>query len=535
MDAARLASLPTAVIVDLDETVLDNSYFQARLLREGRDYSEPAWQAWMQEAAAPVLPGAREFLDAASRAGHRIFYLTNRRCVPLESMPGDPCPAKAATRRNLLALGLPGAGDPQSLLLRGERPEWSSGDKGVRRAWLAASHRIVALAGDDLRDFVDRAVFDARREELSALFGTRWFLLPNAMYGSWERAIAEPACVGVQDAADCARQVLERKYASLETQPSPLVLGDGASPGWSADRDRVRIATWNIEYLLEPATYAALAPSCVAAGGAVPGAERRVPCAIVPRLDRRPEDFATLRRYAAALDADVIALQETDGPGAARLVLPGYEFCFSARPNVQKNGFAIRRGLPFRCEPEYPPISVDDRFRRGVVVTLFPGTRNESVLMNVHLKSGCPAGPIDDPANADCASLAAQVPPLEAWIDEQARTGRRFAVLGDFNRRFSAERGPARNARGALVNVWAELDDRDPPGADLVDVTAKQPFRKCVPDDPYDAYVDLIVLGRDLAARLVRKSFLRVSYTREDARDRRLSDHCPVGIELALQ
>ena len=143
------------------------------------------------------------------------------------------------------------------------------------------------------------------------------------------------------------------------------------------------------------------------------------PCAIVPRLARDDADFAALRRYAAKLDADVVALQEVDGPATAARLFPGHDFCFSQRPNVQKNGFAIRRGLPHRCEAEYLPLSLNDRFRRGVVVTLFPGGASEMILMNVHLKSGCPEGPIGDLANADCASLAAQVPSLEAWIDEQ--------------------------------------------------------------------------------------------------------------------
>jgi 5'-nucleotidase (lipoprotein e(P4) family) len=535
MDPVRLAALPTAVVVDLDETVLDNSYYQARLVLEGREYDEPGWQVWMQEAAATLLPGAREYLDAATRAGHRVFYVTNRRCLPLDSQPLQPCPAKAATRRNLVALGLPGAADPDSLLLRGERAEWSGNDKSVRRAWLGQRFRIVAIAGDDLRDFIDRPVYDGRRAELEPLFGTRWFLLPNAMYGSWERGLAEPACAGVPDPAECGRRVLERKYALLETTPPPLALDGAAGAPWDPRRDRLRIATWNIEYLLDPATYAALAPACVADGGKVPGGERRVPCAIVPRLDRGPEDFAALRRYAALLDADVVALQEADGPGAARQVLPGYEFCFSSRPNVQKNGFAIRRGLPFRCDSEYWPLSLEDRFRRGVVVTLFPETDGAMTLMNVHLKSGCPAGRLGDEGKADCVSLAAQVPPLEAWIDAQAAAGRRFGLLGDFNRRFSAERGPARDQRGALVNLWPEIDDRDPAGADLLDATANQKFVKCVETDPYDAYIDTIVLGSELAPRLVRNSFRRVVYSREDARDRRLSDHCPVAVDLALQ
>jgi endonuclease/exonuclease/phosphatase family metal-dependent hydrolase len=484
----------------------------------------------MEAAAAPAVPGAREFLLAAAAAGHRVFYVTNRECQPAA---GDACPQKTATQRNLQALGLPGAADPASLLLRGERPEWKGSDKSLRRAWLGERHRIVALGGDDLRDFVDRPVYEARRDELSALFGVRWFLLPNAMYGSWEREIAGPPCPAGTPAAECARQVIGRKYARLETDPPPLALpGDR---GWDTARERLRLATWNVEYLVEPSTYAALAGGCVADGGKVPGALRRIPCAIVPRLARDEADFAALRRYAAQLDADVVALQEVDGPAAAARLFPGYDFCFTTRPNVQKNGFAIRRGLPHRCEPEYLPLSLDDRFRRGVVVTLFPGGPHQMTLMNVHLKSGCPEGPISATDSPDCASLAAQAPLLEAWIDAQASAGRRFAVLGDFNRRLSDERGPARDAQGRLQNLWAEIDDRDPPAADLVRVSEKLPFSKCLADDPYTSFIDEIVLGRELASRVRPGGYVRVTYAVSDGRERRLSDHCPVGVDLSLR
>jgi 5'-nucleotidase (lipoprotein e(P4) family) len=530
IDPQRLASLPTAVVVDLDETVLDNSFYQARQARARRDYDDESWNAWMLEGAATAVPGAREFLQAAAAAGHRVFYVTNRECQPAV---GDPCPQKTATQRNLVALGLPGASDPDSLLLRRERAEWSGSDKSVRRAWLGERYRIVALGGDDLRDFVDRPIFEARRDELSPLFGTRWFLLPNAMYGSWEREIAGGACAAGTSADECSRRVLERKYQRLELAPPPLAL-DGARD-WSPARDRLRLATWNIEYLVEPSTYAALAGSCVADGGRVPGALRRLPCATVPRLARDEADFATLRRYAARLDADVVALQEVDGTSAAGRLFPGHDYCFTSRPNLQKNGFAIRRGLPHRCEAEYLPLSLDDRFRRGVVVTLFPGEANEMTLMAVHLKSGCPDGPISDAARSDCASLAAQVPALEAWIDAQARAGRRFAVLGDFNRRLSEERGPARDAEGRLQNLWPEIDDRDPPAADLVRISEKLKFSKCVSNDPYSSFIDEIVLGRDLAARVRPGGYVRVSYSDADARERRLSDHCPVGVDLSLR
>lgn len=217
-DPAALARLPTAVIVDLDETILDNSFYQARRALAGAEFDEPSWDAWMLEAAATAVPGAIAFLQAASRAGHRIFYVTNRAC-PRGTVPGASCAAREATLRNLAALGAPEASDPGSLLQRGDRPEWTS-SKVSRRAWIAERYRIVALVGDDLHDFVDRADHARRREELAPLFGTRWFLLPNAMYGSWERALLSGACTAQMSAAECAAANTARKYATLDTSPS---------------------------------------------------------------------------------------------------------------------------------------------------------------------------------------------------------------------------------------------------------------------------------------------------------------------------
>ena len=217
MDPARLAALPTAVVVDLDETILDNAFYQARRALAGAEFDEPSWNAWMAEGAATAVPGAIEFLQAASRAGHRIFYVTNRAC-PRGTAPGASCAEREATLRNLAALGAPGAADPGNLLQRGDRPEWTS-SKVSRRAYIAQTHRIVALAGDDLHDFVDRAEYARRRDELAPLFGARWFLLPNAMYGSWERAIVAGACTPEMDVAACAAANTARRYAALEPDP----------------------------------------------------------------------------------------------------------------------------------------------------------------------------------------------------------------------------------------------------------------------------------------------------------------------------
>jgi acid phosphatase len=217
MDPTRLAALPTAVVVDLDETILDNAFYQARRALAGAEFDEPSWDAWMAEGAATAVPGAIGFLQAASRAGHRVFYVTNRAC-PRGTAPGASCAAREATLRNLAALGAPGAADPGNLLQRGDRPDWTS-SKVSRRAYIAQTHRIVALAGDDLHDFIDRAEYARRRDELAPLFGARWFLLPNAMYGSWERAIVSGACTPGMDAAACAAANTARRYAALEPDP----------------------------------------------------------------------------------------------------------------------------------------------------------------------------------------------------------------------------------------------------------------------------------------------------------------------------
>jgi endonuclease/exonuclease/phosphatase family metal-dependent hydrolase len=285
---------------------------------------------------------------------------------------------------------------------------------------------------------------------------------------------------------------------------------------------------------MTPATHQALSSQCAENGGMVGGDDRTLPCAITRREPRNSDDYAALRRYAAELNGDIVALQEVDGAEAAALVFTGYDFCFSTRAHAQKNGFAIRRGLPHRCEPEYEPLSLGNAVRRGVVVTFFPGTVNEFRLMNVHLKSGCPAGPVSA-AGRNCELLSKQIAPLEEWIDAEARAGRRFAVLGDFNRRFSGVKGPARDVAGRQITVLAELNDGDPPAAKLSDVTAPARFKPCSRDSPYREFIDTILLGRDLAESQLKNSFVRPVFNEADAKTRWLSDHCAVGIDLRLQ
>src|SRR5262245_35457841 len=110
----------------------------------------------------------------------------------------------------------------------------------------------------------------------------------------------------------------------------------------------LKLATWNLEWLIAPAIFKSLKQNCIPRDEHVHGADRRLPCDVAYKLERTVRDFKTLERYAQQLDADVIALQEVDGADAARLVFPAYKFCFTGRSHLQNNGFAVRAGLSHR-------------------------------------------------------------------------------------------------------------------------------------------------------------------------------------------
>ena len=175
-------ALPPAVIMDVDETVLDNSPYQARLLVAGDSYSSDTWAIWVDERIAEAVPGALEFTTEAADLGITVFYVTNRRAHQ-----------EQATRDNLDALGFPLRSDIDVVLTRGEQPDWD-GPKSSRRRVVASTHRVLMLVGDDLNDFVDvDGLTVAGRNEVagrySEYWGHRWRMLPNPTYGSWERAL----------------------------------------------------------------------------------------------------------------------------------------------------------------------------------------------------------------------------------------------------------------------------------------------------------------------------------------------------------
>jgi len=295
----------------------------------------------------------------------------------------------------------------------------------------------------------------------------------------------------------------------------------------------LRIAAWNLEWLIAPEDFVQLARTCVPRDGSPGSRERYIPCNVALEQERSALDLKVLERYVDRLDADIIALQEVDGVAAASRVFRNHDFCFTRREGVQNNGFAIRKGVPHRCGADLVALSLDDRVRRGAELVVYPGEKREFRLLSQHLKSGCARRTLDDPRR-DCRTLARQVPELERWIDEQASAGRRFALLGDFNHDLLAGEGPARNDQGQIRNFWAEIDDGEPRGLDLLNVAEGQPFINCAPDQNYRSYIDHVVLDARLAEWRVEGSFVRLAYEARDALQRKMPDHCPVGVDLRI-
>lgn len=178
--------LPPAIIVDVDETILDNSAYQARLVLEGREYDTGSWAEWVEEARATPVPGAVEFLSAAAGQGVTVFYITNREHGQAE-----------ATLANLAAVGFPVAqGVPVHLGLG--MPVEGCTDQGqnkvCRRQWVAERYRVLMQFGDQLSDFIDIGDNSpASRAQAMAsaggYIGERWFMLPNPTYGYWESSL----------------------------------------------------------------------------------------------------------------------------------------------------------------------------------------------------------------------------------------------------------------------------------------------------------------------------------------------------------
>jgi 5'-nucleotidase (lipoprotein e(P4) family) len=166
-----------AVILDADETVLDNSEYQQRRAAQGLGFTPESWDAWVREEKATALPGAVAFLRLVRELGGRTAIVTNRDDVVC-----------AETRRNLEAIEL--ISDIVLCRVNGvsdKNPRFEAVQRGTTAPGLGPLD-IVAWVGDNIQDF-PALMQDVRSRDAEAFaaFGRTYFMLPNPMYGSWER------------------------------------------------------------------------------------------------------------------------------------------------------------------------------------------------------------------------------------------------------------------------------------------------------------------------------------------------------------
>ena len=182
--------MPPAVVLDIDETVLDNSPYMLELVQRGETYSEDTWDKWVSKANCNVLPGAKDFLRFCEENGVTVFYISNRSFKLLEP-----------TMENMNRHQLPNV-DPDHVLLKQD-----DSDKTVRRGQVTLENNVLLYIGDNLRDFDE--IFKDRsssygkelvKERVSEML-TQYIILPNPMYGQWQSIFSFPKDAAPADKA----------------------------------------------------------------------------------------------------------------------------------------------------------------------------------------------------------------------------------------------------------------------------------------------------------------------------------------------
>jgi len=167
-----------AISVDVDETLIDNSAYEAFLIGNDFGYSSKTWGPWQESGQATAYPGAHDFLNYAKSKGVEVFYITNIKMQYYDH-----------ASKKLNALGYPYI-DKQHLLFRTD-----TSNKQPRRDMVEKDYEMALLMGDNLNDFLSvfsKKPVDARSAEVDKIkdaWGKKFILIPNPMYGDWEGAV----------------------------------------------------------------------------------------------------------------------------------------------------------------------------------------------------------------------------------------------------------------------------------------------------------------------------------------------------------
>ena len=259
----------------------------------------------------------------------------------------------------------------------------------------------------------------------------------------------------------------------------------------------LKLSTWNLEWLT-----------------ARPHGDRTLPDDAWPKTQ---EAIDRLNAYARRLDADVIAFQEVDGAAMAAKVFPPdrYQIVIDDGVEVQRVGFAIRRGIHFTQNPDLAALGLGHRGLRGGVDVSLDVDGHPLRLLAVHLKSGCAGGYARRKAQREaCEQILQQLPVLQSWVAARAQSGEAYALAGDFNRR-DEDNDPFWNGLKASAPLTITDQGTDSP---------------CWGGEEF---IDHVVLGGAAQRWLIPGSFKVLVYDETDrAQKEILSDHCPVSVGL---
>ena len=178
LESVKRKGLPLAIVTDIDETILDNSYYEAQRIKDGKEFTPKTWKEWTAESNGTLVPGAGDFLKKAKLHNVVIFYVSNRDTSEI-----------MGTLINLKKLDLPNADRDHLLFMT----DVSSKEK--RRQQVMKNYDVVMLIGDNLNDFTTlfekRSIADRKTEvdRVQPDWGNKFIILPNAMYGEWENAL----------------------------------------------------------------------------------------------------------------------------------------------------------------------------------------------------------------------------------------------------------------------------------------------------------------------------------------------------------
>ena len=175
LEVSKKHEKPLAIIADLDETIFNNTPYNEMLIEKNTSYNQENWSNWVNKKVATAIPGALDFFKYADSKGVEIIYLSNRKIENYEP-----------TKSNLIDLGFPF--DESTIMLLRDKTR----DKLDRRD-AVTNYNVIMLIGDNLGDF-DSVFFDKSNQErweesklLKENFGDKFILIPNLIYGDWEK------------------------------------------------------------------------------------------------------------------------------------------------------------------------------------------------------------------------------------------------------------------------------------------------------------------------------------------------------------